>query len=60
MHTGVVTNVSDGVWVQIPALKAEYGPLSYLDDQRIYTKGDRVLVGRVGPDEYVVLGIVHP
>lgn len=57
---GIVTNVSSGVWAHIPALRAEYGPLSYLGEAGDYSTGDRVAVSSAGSDEYIVLGVVHP
>ena len=57
---GVVTNVNAGIWVNITALKAEYGPLSFLGQSADYSRGDRVLVSKVGPDEYIVLGVIGP
>lgn len=60
MLIGTVTNVASGIWVNIPVLKAEYGPLSYLGEAGDYSKGDRVAVSKAGPDEYIVLGVVRP
>lgn len=57
---GTVTGYSGGLFVNIPALKTEYGALSHLGEESDYSVGDRVVVSRVGPDEYVVLGVVHP
>lgn len=58
--TGTVTNKASGIFVNIPVLKAEYGPLSYLGDASDYTVGAKVMVSRVGADEYVVVGVLHP
>lgn len=60
MYIGTVTNKTSGIFVRIPALRAEYGPLSYLGTGGDYAIGNRVLVSRVGPDEYVVIGVVRP
>lgn len=57
---GTITNMASGMFVSIPALKAEYGPLSFLGEQGDYAIGDKVLVTRVGADEYVVVGVVSP
>lgn len=56
----ITSQHSEGFYVQISTLRAEYGPLSYLGESGDYTKGDRVAVTRVGPDEYLILGVVHP
>lgn len=60
MRLGLLRNKNQGLWVQIDALKAEYGPLSFLGAESDYTVGDRVAVGEVGPDEYIVLGVLRP
>lgn len=57
---GTITNKTSGIFVNIPALKAEYGPLSYLGEDGDYAIGAKVLVTRVGADEYVVVGVVRP
>lgn len=56
----VVSASSGGLYVRIPALRTEYGPLSYLGDASAYYVGAPVIVGKVGPDEYVVMGVVSP
>lgn len=58
---GIITTPnSGGYYVHIPALKTEYGPLSYLGEPGDYASGDRVAVTKVGPDEYIILGVVRP
>lgn len=57
--TGTVTGVASGIYVQIPVLKAEYGPLSYVELGYEYVVGDRVLLVQVGTDEYVVAGMLR-
>lgn len=60
MLIGTVTNKTSGIWVHINTLRAEYGPLSYLGTGGDYAKGDRVAVSKVGPDEYIVVGVIRP
>ena len=60
IYLGTITNINGGIWVQIRALSAEYGPLTHLGLPSEYAKGDRVALANVGPDEYIVLGVVHP
>lgn len=61
MLLGTITGTnSSGLTVYIDVLKADYGSLSYIGEVSTYTTGVRVVVGKVGPDEYVVLGAVHP
>lgn len=57
---GTVTNKTSGIWVHIPALRATYGPLSYLGSGSDYDYGDRVLVLDLGADDYIVAGVIHP
>ena len=59
-YVGTVTNKTSGIFVSIPALKAEYGPLSYIGEAGEYAIGDKVLVTGVGADEYIVVGVVLP
>lgn len=56
----ITTQNSGGYYVHLPALKTEYGPLSYLGEPGDYAPGDRVAVTKVGPDEYLILGVVRP
>lgn len=61
MLIGQVESVtSQGVFVNIPALRTTYGPLSYIESIDGYHQGNRVAVSKVGPDEYIVVGVIQP